>query len=574
VTLPPFQGIAQIAVYVIILLALTPLLGSYMTRVYEGDRVLLARWLGFAERAFYRLLRTSPEDEQNWREYARSVLWLSILFLIPLYVLLRVQGHLPLNPDGLNGVTQGVSVNTAASFVTNTNWQYYGGEYTMSYLSQMAGLAVQNFVSAAVGMAVLVAMIRGFARRETEHLGNFWVDLYRSIVYILLPLSLIAAIILASQGVPETFSGHAVAHTLQGGTQEIARGPVASQIAIKQLGTNGGGFYNSNSAVPFENPNGFTNFLEMLYILLIGSAEVYMFGKMVRATRQGWAILAVMYVLMIVGVAVAAPAEQHGSPVLHDSGVSLAASSNSPGGNMTDKEVRFGIANTALWATVTTDASNGSVNGGHDAFTALGGAVPLTNIFIGEVIFGGVGSGLYGMLMLVILAVFVGGLMVGRTPEYLGKKIEAKEIKLAVIGSIFVPIVVLILTAVAMTTHAGKESIFNAGPHGFTEAFYAYTSQTNNNGSAFAGYGATDFSTYLGAFAMLVGRFVPLIAALAIGGSLAAKRITPPSLGTMHTDGPTFVGLLTGVVILLPALTILPAIVLGPVVEALTTRLF
>ncbi len=573
-TMIPFQGTAQIVFYVLVLLAVTPLLGSYMARVYEGENVLLARWFGFAERGFYRLLRTSPDEEQDWKGYGTSVIVFSLLFLIPLYVLLRLQGHLPLNPDHLTGVNAGVSVNTAASFVTNTNWQYYGGEYTMSYLSQMAGLAVQNFISAAVGMAVLAAMIRGFARRETTKLGNFWVDLYRTTVYILLPICIVTAAFFIWQGIPETFSGHAVAHTVQGHTQSIGRGPVASQIAMKQLGTNGGGFYNSNSAVPFENPNGFTNFIEMLFILIIGSSEVFMFGKMVRATRQGWAILSVMFILMITGVVIAAPAEQHSSPVLRDSGVNITASSTSPGGNMEGKEVRDGIANTALWATVTTDASNGSVNGSHDSFTALGGAVPLTNIFIGEVIFGGVGSGLYGMLMLVIIAVFVGGLMVGRTPEYLGKKIEAREMKLAVIGSIWVPLVVLILTAIAMSTHAGKASIFNAGPHGFTEAFYAYTSQTNNNGSAFAGYGALHFSTMLGAFALLVGRFVPLLAALAIGGSVAMKKIAPASAGTMRTDGPTFVVLLTSVVILLPALTILPAIVLGPVVEALTTRLF
>jgi potassium-transporting ATPase potassium-binding subunit len=574
VTMITSQGTAQIVVYVLVLLILTPLLGSYMARVYGGEQVLLARWFGVAERGFYRLLRTSPDEEQDWKQYGTSVLVFSLLFLIPLFVLLRVQGHLPLNPDHLPDVSAGVSANTAASFITNTNWQYYGGEYTMSYLSQMAGLAVQNFVSAAVGMAVLAAMIRGFARRETTKLGNFWVDLYRSTIYILLPLSIVLATILIWQGVPDTFSGHAVAHTVQGHTQSIARGPVASQIAIKQLGTNGGGYYNSNSAVPFENPTGLTNFLEMLYILLIGSSEVYMFGKMVRATRQGWAVLSVMFVCMIAGVVIAAPAEQHASPVLRQAGVNIAASSTSPGGNMEGKETRFGIPNTALWADVTTDASNGSVNGSHDSLTALGGAVPLVNIFIGEVIFGGVGSGLYGMLMLVIIAVFVGGLMVGRTPEYLGKKIEAREMKLAVIGSVWVPIVVLTLTGIAMSTQAGKASIFNAGPHGFSEAFYAYTSQTNNNGSAFAGYGALHFSEMLGAFAMLVGRFVPLLAALAIGGAVAAKKTAPASAGTMRTDGPTFVVLLTGVVVLLPALTILPALVLGPVVEALTTRLF
>jgi K+-transporting ATPase ATPase A chain len=573
-TMIPFQGTAQIIFYVVVLLLVTPLLGSYMARVYEGETVLLARWFGFAERGFYRLLRTSQDEEQDWKQYGRSVITFSLLFIIPLYLLLRLQGHLPLNPDGLKGVNAGVAANTAASFITNTNWQYYGGEYTMSYLSQMAGLAVQNFISAAVGMAVLAAMIRGFARRETSKLGNFWADLYRTVVYILLPICIVTAAFFIWQGIPETFSGHAVAHTVQGHTQSIGRGPVASQIAMKQLGTNGGGFYNSNSAVPFENPTGFTNFVSMLFLLIIGSSEVFMFGKMVRATRQGWAILSVMFLLMITGVVIAAPAEQHGSPVLRQSGVNITASSTSPGGNMEGKEVRWGIANSALWATTTTDASNGSVNASHDSMTALGGAVPLTNIFIGEVIFGGVGSGLYGMLMLVIIAVFVGGLMVGRTPEYLGKKIEAREMKLATIGSIWVPIVVLILTAIAMSTHAGKLSIFNAGPHGFSEAFYAYTSQTNNNGSAFAGYGALNFSTMLGAFAMLVGRFVPLLAALAIGGSVAAKRTAPASAGTMRTDGPTFVVLLTSVVILLPALTILPALVLGPVVEALTTKLF
>ena len=573
-TLIPTQGIAQIVFYVVVLLILTPPLGWYMAKVYEGEQFFFVRWLGFAERGFYRLLRTSPDEEQDWKQYGTSVLVFSLLFILPLYVLLRVQGHLPLNPTGMKAVNPGVAVNTAASFITNTNWQYYGGEYTMSYLSQMAGLAVQNFISAAVGMAVMVAMIRGFARRQTTSLGNFWVDLYRTVAYILLPICIVATVILIWQGVPDTFSGNAVAHTLTGQTQTIARGPVASQISIKQLGTNGGGFYNSNSAVPFENPNGFTNFLEMFFILWIGSAEVYMFGRMVRATRQGWAILSVMFLIMVVGVAIAAPAEQHGSPVLRQSGVNIAASSNSSGGNMEGKETRFGIANTALWADVTTDASNGSVTGSHDSFTAFGGAVPLTNIFIGEVIFGGVGSGLYGMLMLVLIAVFIGGLMVGRTPEYLGKKIEAREMKLAVIGSVWVPIVVLVLTGIAMSTHAGRASIFNAGPHGFTEAFYAYTSQANNNGSAFAGYGALNFSTMLGAFAMIVGRFVPLLVALAIGGSMAVKKITPPSAGTMRTDGGTFVALLTGVVILLPALTILPALVLGPVVEGLTTKLF
>jgi potassium-transporting ATPase potassium-binding subunit len=573
-TLPPLEGIAQIVFYLIVLMLLIPPLGSYMARVYEGQPVLLARWFGFAERGFYRVIRTSPDEEQNWIGYATSILVLSVVFILPLYLMLRIQAHLPLNPDHQKAVGQGVSVNTSSSFITNTNWQYYGGESTMSYFSQMAGLAFQQFGSAAVGMCSLIALIRGFARRETSNLGNFWVDLYRTTMYILLPLTVLGAIILVSQGVPQTLQGHAVAHTLNGGVQDIARGPVAFMVAIKQLGTNGGGFFNVNSASPFENPNGFTNFVENLYILLVPMAMIYMFGKMIRGTRQAWALMAAVLVLVVVGIAITAPAEQNGTPALRQSGVNLAASSNSPGGNMEGKEIRFGIADSALWASTTTDTANGSVNASHDSLSALGGAVPLTNIFIGEVIPGGVGVGLNGLLMLVIIAVFIGGLMVGRTPEYLGKKIEIREVKLAVIGSIFVPIVVLVLTAVAVTTHVGKESIFNAGPHGFTEAFYAYTSQTNNNGSALAGYGATDFSTYLGAFAMLVGRFVPMLAALAIAGAVAKKKIVPPSLGTMQTDGPTFVVLLDGVVILLPFLTLLPALALGPMVESLTNKLF
>ena len=371
------------------------------------------------------------------------------MFSVVLYALLRLQGHLFLNPDGLEGVPSHISLNTTASFVTNTNWQYYGGEYTMSYLSQMAGLAVQNFVSAAVGMAVLVAVIRGFTRRSTSGLGNFWKDLYRSLAYILLPLSIVLAVVLISQGVVQTFDGHATATTLEGAQQTIARGPAASQIAIKQLGTNGGGFYNSNSAVPFENPNGITNFLSVLAILLIPAAQVFMFGKMVGAMRQGLSLFAAMFVMFAIGVAILLPLEQHGSQVLRSSGVDLAATSSQSGGNMSDKEVRFGIANTALWATATTNASNGSVNGGHDALTAGGGAVPILNMFSGEIIFGGVGSGLYGMIFYVFITVFVAGLMVGRTPEYLGKKIEAREIKFAALGALFVPTMALVLTAIS-----------------------------------------------------------------------------------------------------------------------------
>jgi K+-transporting ATPase ATPase A chain len=407
-------------------------------------------------------------------------------------------------------------------------------------------------------------------RSRTQELGNFWQDMVRGVVYILLPFAAIFAVILVTQGVVQTFSNSAVVHGLQGLDQTIARGPVASQIAIKQLGTNGGGFYNSNSAVPFENPNGLTNFLEMLAILLIPAAQVFMFGRMVGSMRQASAILAAMVVLMLVGVAIAYPTEQHGSQVLRDSGVNLAASADQSGGNMSDKEVRFGIANTALWATVTTDASNGSVNGGHDAFTPIGGSVPLVNMFFGEVVFGGVGSGLYGMFFYVLIAVFVAGLMVGRTPEYLGKKIEAREIKYAALGALFVPSMALVLAGIAVATQGGLASIYNPGAHGFSEALYAYTSQANNNGSAFAGYGALPFSANLGSVALYLGRFVPMFAALALGGALAAKKTVPASAGTFRTDGATFTFLLVAIIILTAGLMIFPALTLGPIVEGLS----
>ncbi len=558
------QGIAQIVVYALVLVGLAYPLGAYMARVYAARRLPGAT----LERGFVRLV--GGGKEQDWKSYAKAVLVFSILFSALLYVLQRVQGHLFLNPDHLSGVAPHIALNTTASFVTNTNWQFYAGETTMSYLTQVAGLAVQQFVSAGVGMAVLVAVVRGLARRSTNELGNFWVDLYRSIVYILLPLSLILAVILMSQGVPQTFSGHATAHTLEGAAQTIARGPVALMVAIKQLGTNGGGYFNSNSAVPFENPNGLTNFLEAIALLLIPAAQVFMFGRMVLARRHAWMVFSAMFAMFAIGVAIALPSEQHGSQVLRSSGVNITQGNGQSGGNMQDKEVRFGIANTALWATATTDASNGSVNGGHDALTAPGGAVPLVNIFVGEVIFGGVGSGLYGMFMYILIAVFVAGLMVGRTPEYLGKKIEAREIKYAAVGALFVPTLVLALTALSVVTHVGLASIFNPGAHGFTEALYAYTSQTNNNGSAFAGYGATNFSAELGTVALYLGRFVPLLAALAIGGSLAKKKTAPPSAGTFRTDGPTFAVLLTGVIVLTAGLMVFPALTLGPIVEGLS----
>ena len=412
-------------------------------------------------------------------------------------------------------------------------------------------------------------MVRGFARRSRNELGNFWVDLYRSTAYILLPLSLILAVILVSQGVPQTFHAATTVTTVQGAHQTIARGPVASQIAIKQLGTNGGGYYNSNSAVPFENPNGLTNFLEMLSILLIPAAQVFMFGKMVAAKRHAWMVFAAMFAIFAIGVAVNLPAEQHGSQVLRSSGVNITQGHGSSGGNLTDKEVRFGIANTAIWTVATSDASNGSVNGGFDAQTPAGGAVPLVNLFLGEVVFGGVGSGLYGMFFYIVMAVFVAGLMVGRTPEYLGKKIEAREIKIATIGALFVPTMVLALTAISVVTKSGLASIYNSGVHGFTETLYAYDSQSNNNGSAFAGFGLTSFSAEVGSVAMFLGRFVPLLAALAIGGSMARKKVAPLSAGTFRTDGVTFSVLLVAVIALTAGLMIFPALTLGPIVEGL-----
>ena len=565
------QGISQIVVYSVVLIALGYPLGIYMARIYSAERVggRRLRLLPSTENGFYRLLRVDAKKEQDWKSYGTTVLVFSILFWALLYLIQRVQGHLFLNPDHMKGVPAHLSLNTASSFITNTNWQFYGGEYTMSYLTQMAGLAVQNFVSAAVGMAVLVAVVRGIARRSSGTLGNFWVDLYRSLVYILLPLAVVVAVILMWQGVPQTLHGHATATTVQGASQTIARGPVASQIAIKQLGTNGGGFYNSNSAVPFENPTGLSNFIELLAILLIPAAQVFMFGRMVAARRHALMVFIAMFVVFALGVAINLPAEQHGSAVLRASGVNITQGSGQSGGNMADKEVRFGLAATTNWTVATSDASNGSVNGGFDAMTPAGGAVPLVNLFLGEVIFGGVGSGLYGMFFYIVIAVFIAGLMVGRTPEWLGKKIEAREIKYAAVGALFVPTMVLTLAAISIATKSGLASIYNSGVHGFTETLYAYDSQGNNNGSAFAGFGLTNFSADLGTIAMLLGRFAPLFAALALGGALGKKKITPASVGTFRTDGATFVVLLVGVIALTAGLMIFPALTLGPIVEGL-----
>jgi potassium-transporting ATPase potassium-binding subunit len=582
------QGWVQIAFYFVALTALTPVLGGYMARVYRNERVFLTPVLGPVERLTYRLLRVNPAVEQDWKSYARTTLVFSVLFWLALYVILRTQGIHPFNPEGFNSAPWNVTFNTTSSFISNTNWQYYGGETTMSYFSQMAGLAVQNFVSAAVGMAVLAAVIRGFANRGTANLGNFWQDLTRTLLYILLPLSFVGALVLVSQGVIQTLSGYVTYASVQGLDQTLALGPAASQISIKQLGTNGGGFFNVNSSMPFENATAFSNFVEVLFILLIPAALTYTFGRMVGNRRQGWALYAAMAVLLVASIGVAYAAEGHGSPAQRAAHVATASADGTTGGNLEGKEQRFGIASSTEWAATTTAASNGSVNSALESYTGIGGSVPLANMMTGEVLFGGVGSGLYGMLLMVILAVFIAGLMVGRTPEYLGKKIEAREVKLTLIGILFIPLSILIFTAIALASSWGTQSIFDSGPQGFSETLYAYTSQGNNNGSAFAGYtgflqpnapgnaGATGitFADLMGGFLMLTNRFVPLLAAIAVGGSLATKPVHPFGSGTFRTDTPTFVVLLISVIVIVGALTFFPALLLGPVVQGLTPRLF
>jgi K+-transporting ATPase ATPase A chain len=573
------NGFLQMTLYLIVLVLLVKPLGGYMARVYQGELTILGRVLGPVERLIYRLIGVRPEQEMSWRTYAVAVLLFSVFGALFLYVLQRIQGFLPLNPAGLGAVTPDSSLNTAVSFVTNTNWQGYGGETTMSYLTQMLGLTVQNFVSAAAGMAVLVAFIRGLVRHSASTLGNFWVDLTRSVLYILLPLSVVLALVLVSQGVVQTFAPYQVATLVQPTTdaqgnqvaqQTLAVGPAASQIAIKQLGTNGGGFFNANSAHPFENPTPLTNFLQMLSILLIPAALCYTFGKMVGDTRQGWAILAAMTIIFIAFIAFAYAAEGAGNPRLAVLGVDQTATSLLPGGNMEGKEARFGIANSALWATATTAASNGSVNAMHASFMPPGGLVTLVMMQLGEVVFGGVGSGLYGMLAFVIVAVFVAGLMVGRTPEYLGKKIESFEMKMAALLILIMPIVVLGLTALAVVTEAGKASVFNPGPHGFSEVLYAFTSMGNNNGSAFAGLSAnTPFYNLAGSLAMLIARFWLIVPTLALAGSLVRKKRVPATAGTLPTYTPLFIGWLIAIVLLVGALNFLPALALGPIVEHL-----
>ncbi|HKW95884.1 MAG TPA: potassium-transporting ATPase subunit KdpA [Methylomirabilota bacterium] len=593
------NGIFQLVLYLVVLLALARPLGAYMARVYEGRRLVLDRVLGWLERLVYRAGGIGPQEEMGWKAYALAMLTFNLLGLLAVYAIQRAQAALPLNPQGMAAVSPDSSFNTAVSFATNTNWQGYGGESTMSYLTQMLALTVQNFVSAASGMATLVAVIRGFARRSAETIGNFWVDLTRTTLYILLPLSVVLALALVWQGTVQTFGAYPRATVLQPSQydapvmdkegkpvldekgqpktekatlteQVIAVGPAASQIAIKQLGTNGGGFFNANSAHPFENPTPLTNFLELLSILALSGALCYTFGAMVGDTRQGWTVLAAMTVIFVALLAGCYVAEQDGA-VFAKQGVDHAAGALQSGGNMEGKEVRFGIASSALWATATTSASNGSVNSMHDSFTPLGGLVPMWLIQLGEVVYGGVGSGLYGMLMFAIVAVFVAGLMVGRTPEYLGKKIEAYEMKMASLVILITPALVLVGTAVAVVTAAGKAGMANPGIHGFSEALYAFSSAANNNGSAFAGLSANTpfYNTALG-LCMLFGRYWLAVPVLAVAGSLARKKTVPTGPGTLPTGTPLFVGLLVGVVILVGALTFLPALALGPIVEHLT----
>jgi K+-transporting ATPase ATPase A chain len=573
------NGVLQIVLYLILLLALVKPIGLYMANVYERKATPLDRVLGPVERAIYRLCGVSPADEMGWRTYTVAILLFMLAGVLFLYALLRLGDVLPLNPEGFAGMSPDLAFNTAVSFVTNTNWQNYGGEATLGYLPQMAGLTVQNFLSAAVGMAICVALIRGFTRHHAKAIGNFWVDLTRGILYILLPLALVLALVLVSQGVVQTLSGYVSVsllqpvHDAQGNVvtqQVIALGPAASQVAIKHLGTNGGGFFNANAAHPFENPTPLTDLLLTLAQTCIAAAFTYTFGRMVGDTRQGWAILAAMLVILVSGVFATYAAEAAGNPSLAALGVDQTASESQPGGNMEGKEVRFGIARSALFATLTTATSTGAVNSMHDSFTPLGGMVLMVMMMLGETILGGVGSGLYGMLVFAILTVFVSGLMVGRTPEYLGKKIEAYEMKMASLVMLLMPLVVLGFTAVAVVTSAGKAAVANPGPHGFSEMLYAFTSQGNNNGSAFAGLaGNTPFYNIAGAMAMLFGRFWLAVPTLALAGSLAGKKRVPSGAGTLPTHTPLFIVFLACVVVIVGALTFMPALALGPLVEHL-----
>ncbi|MBB4278957.1 potassium-transporting ATPase subunit KdpA [Rhizobium mongolense] len=556
------NGWLQILLYCGIVLVLVKPLGGYMTRVFNGERTSFSPVLVPIERGLYAIAGTSEREEQHWTSYAFSMLLFNFLGVLVLYALMRLQAGLPYNPAAMTSVPPDLSFNTAVSFVTNTNWQNYSGEGTMSYLTQMAGLTVQNFVSASTGIAIAVGLIRAFARASGKAIGNFWVDMVRSTLYVLLPLCIVLTLVYVYLGVPQTLGPYVEATTLEGAKQTIAVGPVASQLAIKMLGTNGGGFFNANSAHPFENPDAISNLVQMLSIFAIGAALTNVFGRMVGNQRQGWAILATMGILFFVGVGITYWAEAAGNPLMHAFGLN--------GGNMEGKEVRFGIALSSLFAVITTAASCGAVNAMHGSFTALGGLVPLINMQLGEIIVGGVGAGFYGILLFVIIAIFVAGLMVGRTPEYLGKKIEAKEMKMAVLAILCLPLAMLVFTAIATVLPSAVASVGTAGPHGFSEILYAYTSAAANNGSAFGGLtGNTPWYNITLGIGMLMGRFLVIIPALAIAGSLVAKKTVPASAGTFPTDGLLFVGLLSGTILIVGGLTFFPALALGPVVEHL-----
>jgi potassium-transporting ATPase potassium-binding subunit len=565
------SGVIHILFYFVVILSLTKPLGAYMAMVFEGQGRTSERFFAPVENLVHRLLMVDARKEMDWKRYAFSVILFSAFGLVIVYALQRLQAGLPLNPEDLPGTTSDLAFSTAASFTSNTNWQAYGGETTLSYLSQMLGLTVQNFVSASVGIVVVIVLIRGFSRRSTSDLGNFWQDIVRCVLWIMLPLSIIFTVLLVSQGVIQNFDSYKEVTTLEGAKQVLAMGPAASQIAIKQLGTNGGGFFNANSAVPFENPTPFSNFLEVVAIFLIPAALTYTFGRMVKDTRQGWAVFAAMSLLFFAGIFTVYAAEQRGNPILTDLGVNQEQQTGdlaSSGGNLEGKEVRFGIADSAIWAVATTDASNGSVNSMHDSYTPLGGLVLLINMQLGEVIFGGTGCGLYGMLVFAIIAVFIAGLMIGRTPEYLGKKIGPFEVKMAMITFLVPSALILLFTGLATVTEGGRAGPLNAGPHGFSEILYAFTSAGQNNGSAFAGLTAnTPFYNTTQGIVMLLGRFLPMVAVLALAGALARKQLVPASAGTLPTNGPLFVGLLAGVVFIVGGLTFFPAWALGPIIE-------
>jgi K+-transporting ATPase ATPase A chain len=566
-----FNGIIQILLFFGLVVLVTKPLGLFMARVFNGERTFLSGVLGPVEKVIYRICGIDPDKEQHWTTYTVAMLLFNGVGLLLLFGLQRLQHLLPFNPQGLGSVAPDLSFNTAVSFTTNTNWQSYSGESTMSYLVQMAGLAYQNFVSAATGIALAIVLIRGFARHSMQTLGNFWADLVRCTLYLLLPICVVYAVVLVAQGVPQNLNAYTTATTLEGSTQTIAQGPVASQEAIKMLGTNGGGFFNANSAHPFENPTPLTNLIEMVSIFALGAGLTYTLGRMVGNQRQGWTIFAAMSVLFFMGTALAYHSESQGNPAFTHAGADVTATDMQSGGNMEGKEVRFGIANSALFATVTTDASCGAVNSMHDSYTPLGGLVPLLNIELGEVIFGGVGAGMYGFLLFDILTVFIAGLMVGRTPEYLGKKIESKEMKMTVLALVLVlPVSILGFTALASVHPDGLKGPLNPGAHGFSEILYAFVSGTGNNGSAFAGLSANSmFYNITIALSMLSGRFLFIVPAMAVAGSLVRKKIHPPSTGTFPTTGALWVGLLVAVILIVGGLTFFPSLALGPVVEHL-----